>query len=35
MQSDLYPEDQSNPIGDEPGGSRSGIFSGNGGIFGG
>ena len=35
MQSDLYPEDQQNPIGDEPGGSRSGIFSGGGGIFGG
>jgi hypothetical protein len=35
MQSDLYPEDQSDPIGDEPGGSRSGVFSGNGGIFGG
>ena len=35
MQSDLYPEDQSDPIGDEPGGSRSGVFQGNGGIFGG
>jgi hypothetical protein len=35
MQSDLYPQDQVDPIGDEPGGSRSGVFSGGGGIFGG
>ena len=35
MQSSVYPTDFANAIADEPSGSRSGVFGGGGGIFGG
>ena len=35
MQSTVYPTDYANPVSDEPSGSRSGVFGGGGGIFGG